>query len=115
MSYPSCVPSVGRFGKPVVTPVGWIYPADTPGVAAIQAAFDAALASAIVGETLRRLPDLDVLIDSATRLPLADDAKARMVLRLALAQKIDASAEEVLDMVANFAAGTDLTLPRTIG
>jgi len=49
---------------------------------------DAALASAIVGETLRRLPDLDALIDSATRLPLADDAKARMVLRLALAQKI---------------------------
>jgi len=49
---------------------------------------DAALASAIVGETLRRLPDLDALIDSATRLPLAEDAKARMVLRLALAQKI---------------------------
>ena len=49
---------------------------------------DAALASAIVGEALRRLPDLDVLIDSATRLNLADDAKARMVLRLALAQKI---------------------------
>jgi len=49
---------------------------------------DAALASAIVGETLRHLPDLDALIDSATRLPLADDAKARMVLRLALAQKI---------------------------
>ena len=49
---------------------------------------DAALASAIVGEALRRLPDLDRLIDSATRLPLADDAKARMVLRLALAQKL---------------------------
>src|SRR5687768_4942866 len=49
---------------------------------------DAALASAIVGETLRRLPDIDALIDSATRLNLADDAKARMVLRLALAQKI---------------------------
>ena len=49
---------------------------------------DAALASAIVGETLRRLPDLDALIDSATRLALADDAKPRMVLRLALAQKI---------------------------
>ena len=49
---------------------------------------DAALASAIVGETLRRLPDLDALIDGATRMPLADDAKARMVLRLALAQKI---------------------------
>ena len=25
-------------GKNVVTPVGWIYPADTPGVAAVQAA-----------------------------------------------------------------------------
>ncbi len=25
-------------GKNVVTPVGWIYPADTPGVAALQAA-----------------------------------------------------------------------------
>ena len=49
---------------------------------------DAALAGAIAGETLRRLPDIDALIDSATRLNLADDAKARMVLRLALAQKI---------------------------
>ena len=49
---------------------------------------DAAFASAIVGEALRRLPDLDRLIDSATRLNLADDAKARMVLRLALAQKL---------------------------
>ena len=48
---------------------------------------DAALAVAIAGETLRRLPDLDALIDSATRQPLPDDAKARMVLRLALAQK----------------------------
>ncbi|MFC7536204.1 RsmB/NOP family class I SAM-dependent RNA methyltransferase [Sphingomonas sp. GCM10030256] len=49
---------------------------------------DKALALAIVGETLRRLPDLDELIDGATRQPLPDDAKARMVLRLALAQKI---------------------------
>jgi 16S rRNA (cytosine967-C5)-methyltransferase len=49
---------------------------------------DAALASAIAGETLRRLPDLDGLIDGATRQTLADDAKARMVLRLALAQKV---------------------------
>ena len=48
---------------------------------------DAALAVAIAGETLRRLPDLDALIDSATRQRLPDDAKARMVLRLALAQK----------------------------
>lgn len=49
---------------------------------------DAALASAIAGETLRRLPDLDELIDGATRQKLADDTKARMVLRLALAQKV---------------------------
>jgi NusB family protein len=49
---------------------------------------DAALASAIAGETLRRLPDLDALIDGATRQKLPDDSKARLVLRLALAQKI---------------------------
>jgi len=49
---------------------------------------DRALALAIAGETLRRMPDLDDLIDSATRQRLADDSKARMVLRLALAQKI---------------------------
>lgn len=49
---------------------------------------DAALASAIAGETLRRLPDLDALIDGATRQRLPDDSKARTVLRLALAQKI---------------------------
>jgi len=49
---------------------------------------DAALAVAIAGETLRRLPDLDGLIDSATRQPLPDDSKARMVLRMALAQKM---------------------------
>ena len=49
---------------------------------------DAALASAIAGETFRRLPDLDALIDGATRQRLPDDSKARMVLRLALAQKV---------------------------
>src|SRR5450759_1347516 len=49
---------------------------------------DHALAIAIAGETLRRLPDLDALIDSATRQRLPDDSKARMVLRIALAQKI---------------------------
>jgi len=49
---------------------------------------DAGLALAIAGETLRRLPDLDLLIDSATRHRLPDDSKARMVLRTALAQKI---------------------------
>lgn len=49
---------------------------------------DQALALAIAGETLRRLPDLDSWIDSATQRPLPDDSKARMVLRIALAQKI---------------------------
>src|SRR3954467_8109107 len=49
---------------------------------------DRGLAIAIAGEALRRLPDLDSLIDSATRQRLPDDSKARMVLRLALAQKI---------------------------
>ena len=49
---------------------------------------DHALAIAIAGEALRRLPDLDALIDSATRQRLPDDSKARMVLRLALAQKV---------------------------
>ncbi len=49
---------------------------------------DRSLAVAIAGETLRRLPDLDALIDSATRQRLPDDSKPRAVLRLALAQKI---------------------------
>jgi 16S rRNA (cytosine967-C5)-methyltransferase len=49
---------------------------------------DHALAIAIAGEVFRRLPDLDVLIDGATRQRLPDDSKARMVLRLALAQKL---------------------------
>ena len=51
-------------------------------------AADRGLAVAIAGEVLRRIPDLDDLIDSATRQRLPDDSKARMVLRLALAQKI---------------------------
>ena len=46
---------------------------------------DRALARALAGESLRWLVDLDELIDSATRLPLADDAKARAVLRIMLA------------------------------
>lgn len=46
---------------------------------------DRALAKALAGEALRWLTDLDALIDSATRLPLAHDAKARSVLRLMLA------------------------------
>jgi 16S rRNA (cytosine967-C5)-methyltransferase len=55
------------------------------GIAAHE---DRALALAIAGEVLRRLPDLDVLIDSATAQPLPSDAKARSVLRIALVQTL---------------------------
>ena len=47
---------------------------------------DKALARAIASEVLRWLVDLDSLIDSATKKPLPHDAKARMVLRMMLAQ-----------------------------
>lgn len=47
---------------------------------------DRALVHAIVAETLRHLFDLDALIDGATRQLLPPDAKARMVLRIALVQ-----------------------------
>ncbi len=47
---------------------------------------DRALVHAIAAEVLRHLPDLDALIDGATKQILPDDAKARMVLRIALAQ-----------------------------
>ncbi|MCP2018633.1 RsmB/NOP family class I SAM-dependent RNA methyltransferase [Qipengyuania citrea] len=47
---------------------------------------DKALARAIASEVLRWLVDLDALIDSATKKPLPHDAKARMVLRMMLAQ-----------------------------
>jgi 16S rRNA (cytosine967-C5)-methyltransferase len=49
---------------------------------------DRALAIAIAQEVLRWASDFDLLIDSQTQLPLADDAKARMVLRMALAQML---------------------------
>jgi 16S rRNA (cytosine967-C5)-methyltransferase len=49
---------------------------------------DRAFAHAMAAETLRRLPDLDALIDSATARPLPADAKARFALRLALAQAL---------------------------
>lgn len=52
----------------------------------IRVQADRALAKAIAAEVLRWLPDLDALIDSATRQPLPDDAKPRAVLRLMLAQ-----------------------------
>jgi len=49
---------------------------------------DRGLAHAIAAETLRRLPDLDALIDGATKQRLPDDAKARFVLRIALVQAL---------------------------
>jgi 16S rRNA (cytosine967-C5)-methyltransferase len=49
---------------------------------------DRALAIAIAQEALRWTVDLDRLIDSKTKQPLPNDAKARMVLRLALAQML---------------------------
>lgn len=49
---------------------------------------DRGLAHAIAAEVLRWLTDLDALIDSATRNRLPDDAKARFVLRIALAQAL---------------------------
>jgi len=49
---------------------------------------DRGLTHAIAAAVLRWLPDLDALIDSATRKPLPPDAKARTVLRIALAQAL---------------------------
>ena len=47
---------------------------------------DKALARAIASEVLRWMVDLDAAIDSATKSNLPGDAKARMVLRMMLAQ-----------------------------
>ena len=49
---------------------------------------DRAFAHAIAAEALRRLPDLDELIDHATKKRLPDDAKARFALRIALVQAL---------------------------
>jgi 16S rRNA (cytosine967-C5)-methyltransferase len=49
---------------------------------------DRGLARALVSGTLRYLPGLDRLIDSSCRLPLPPDARARMVLRVALAGRL---------------------------
>jgi 16S rRNA (cytosine967-C5)-methyltransferase len=62
--------------------------AEGSALAEIRKAPDRALARAIAGETLRWLTDCDALIDSATKQRLPDDAKARMVLRLMLAQAL---------------------------
>ena len=47
---------------------------------------DKSLAHNIAANTLRWMSALDAMIDSATKNPLADDAKARMALRIALVQ-----------------------------
>lgn len=49
---------------------------------------DKAFVHAIAAEVLRHMPDLDALIDSATRRVLPSDSKARAVLRIALAQTL---------------------------
>lgn len=54
----------------------------------LQRPDDRAFAHAIAAAALRRLPDLDALIDSATRKRLPDDAKARFALRIALVQAL---------------------------
>lgn len=54
----------------------------------LREANDRGLAHAIAAEALRRLPDLDALIDSATRQVLPEDAKARTALRIALVQTL---------------------------
>jgi 16S rRNA (cytosine967-C5)-methyltransferase len=54
----------------------------------IERTEDRALAHAIASEVLRRIPDLDDLIDSATRQRLPDDSKARLVIRIALVQAL---------------------------
>jgi len=52
----------------------------------LESAADRALTHAITAGVLRHMPDLDALIDGATSQRLPDDAKARMVLRIALVQ-----------------------------
>ncbi len=65
---------------------------------------DRGLAHAIAAETLRRLPDLDAMIDGATERPLPPDAKARTALRIALVQAL------VLGTPAHAAISTVLPL-----
>ncbi len=78
--------------------------AENAALKGVDGAADRALARAIAGESLRWLTDLDEAIDSATRKRLPDDAKARMVLRLMLAQalRLDTPAHAVI------ATGLDL-------
>lgn len=72
--------AVLRKGLPLESALG--------AVGGLPKAEDRGLARAIASETLRRLPDLDALIDSATDKPLPHDAKARFALRIALVQAL---------------------------
>jgi 16S rRNA (cytosine967-C5)-methyltransferase len=54
----------------------------------LRKAEDRGLARSIASHTLRWLIDLDAIIDSATQKILPDDARARLVLRIALTQKL---------------------------
>jgi 16S rRNA (cytosine967-C5)-methyltransferase len=65
---------------------------------------DRGLARALTGGVLRHLMGLDQLIDSACRNPLADDARARQVLRIALAGRL------LLDTPPHAAIATALPL-----
>lgn len=60
--------------------------AERAALRSINGPADRALARAIAAEVMRWLVDLDAMIDSATRNRLADDAKARSVIRLMLLQ-----------------------------
>ncbi|PKP64008.1 MAG: SAM-dependent methyltransferase [Alphaproteobacteria bacterium HGW-Alphaproteobacteria-7] len=62
--------------------------AEGAALSSIRTAPDRALARAIASETLRWLTDIDTLVDSVTKQRLPDDAKARMVLRIMLAQAL---------------------------
>ncbi len=73
--------AVTRRGTPLEQALG-------PASREISRADDRALVHAIAAETLRRMVDLDALIDSATQRALPDDAKARMALRIALVQAL---------------------------
>lgn len=59
-----------------------------PILRGIERGDDRALALAIAQESLRWMADLDALIDGATRQVLPEDAKARSVLRIMLAQAL---------------------------
>ena len=73
--------AVLRRGEPLEAALG-------QATRALHGGPDRGLAHAIAAEALRRLPDLDALIDSATRQRPPDDAKARFALRIALVQAL---------------------------